>query len=456
MHRNSPLLTAGTAFFLAVALTLSGALSDALAVIVLTALLPRMSVGATMNFSELGAGPVIGLLSLAGGALTLPLARIRNWRVVSGVVLTAWPVAVILFGLSLWHFHWNPDAVPGPPLVLAGTALSLLPVSSLLYATWVWRSSGKQINALTLLAFFFLGSVGGDIGYRQGVAVYLDLKEQIVWGSIFFAIAGLVFFCVHYCLTRIELPDEVAQASPLVWMRRLRWMLLGGLPRCAVSGVATYLIMEVSAIPLFLQVSLVFSDVAWVVAFARMSSTRKVTTAGRIAQVLVALVILLASAYFLGLLRSESAHTRDHLDFGVDWCVLLYAVFQPHRFTLMMQSGLLVLVLLEVFAGVPFDLTSLFGIFSICGTHLLLCVVICWGCYGDAVKDAAADRLPEFWLCVQGGNLVCGFAYQVLPPLLVPASWGQIEYPLVLVACLVVRVWRGPGRQVSFRECSSE
>jgi hypothetical protein len=220
-------------------------------------------------------------------------------------------------------------------------------------------------------------------------------------------------------------------------------MLLGGLPGCAVSGGITYVTMEISAIPLFWLVMLVFSQVAWVVAFARMS-TRKVSTAGWAAQILAALVIALASMYGLGLQNSEM-RTPEIARILVALGAFLGAVLLPHRITLIVQSGLLALVLLQIFAGTALDIASSVGLFSIFVTHVLLCIVICWGCYGDAVQAVPAwDRLPEFWLCVQAGSLACGFAYQVLPPLLVPPSWGLIEYPLVLVACLLVRVWRGP------------
>jgi hypothetical protein len=170
------------------------------------------------------------------------------------------------------------------------------------------------------------------------------------------------------------------------------------------------------------------------------------TTAGWVAQGLTALVIVVASVYGLGLLNAEG-RTPETARIFVAIAALLGAVFQPHRITLLVQSGLLALVLLQRFVGGPLDIASSMGLFSIFVMHMLLGVVLCWGCFGDAVKDVPAeDRLPEFWLCVQAGSLVCGLAYHVLPPLLVPPSWGLIEDPLVLVACLVVRVWRMPWR----------
>jgi hypothetical protein len=445
MQRKPSHLTTSAAILLAIALTLSGMLFLALPAIVLKVTLPLIMLDPTMNFSAYAVAPIITSLYLVGVVLSVPLARTGNWRLVGGALLVVWLIVAVILGFNLWHFRWNADAIPLPPLVLTGTAISLLTICSLLYPIWLWRSSDRQINPLALFAFFFLGCVIGDIGYSLVVEVHLGLAGQIVWGSIFFAAAGLAFLSVYCCLTRLEMPGKVAQGTAPTWLRRVSWMLLGGLPGCAISGVMTYLTTDISASPLLWLIPLVFSQVAWVMAFARMS-THKVTTAGWVAQVLTALVIVAASVYGLGLLRAEE-RTPEITRIFVAIAALLGAVFLPHRITLLAQSGLLALVLLPIFAGGPLDIASSMGLFLIAVTHMLLGAMLCWGCFGDAVKHVPAeDRLPEFWLCVQAGSLVCGLAYQVLPPLLVPPSWGLIEYPLVLVACLVVRVWRMPWR----------
>ena len=73
--------------------------------------------------------------------------------------------------------------------------------------------------------------------------------------------------------------------------------------------------------------------------------------------------------------------------------------------------------------------------------------ICCCGCHGDAVKDApAADRLPEFVLCVQVGLVVCSVTYALLPPMVF--TW-VIEYPLALGACLILRAlpWRSAAQE---------
>jgi hypothetical protein len=191
------------------------------------------------------------------------------------------------------------------------------------------------------------------------------------------ALAGTVMLLLTACVL-LFMPDEDAHPAAPLWPRRLRWMLLGGLPGCVVQGLTKYAAADISAIPFFWVAPLALWAIAWCLAFAPVA------------------------------LR---------------------------RLTLIAHSVLLALVLLQVFAG------ERLNIMVAISPHLLSCFVICWGCQGDAVKEALAlGRVQEFLLCMIGGFLLCSFLYLCLPALVVPHSWGFIEYPLVLVACLVIRL----------------
>lgn len=240
-----------------------------------------------------------------------------------------------------------------------------------------------------------------------------------------------------------EVPTLAGYALAPSWSCCVRWMLLGGLPECVSVGATTYISTDISPIPMIYFIPLVVGQFTWVVAFARMT-TRATAMTSWLVQSVAALTIVLTSWLVVANVIPDNP-SREWLWLAAGIALLVAAALLPHRVTLPIQVGLLALSLLLLLG--PDSTMEKMGMYPNIALHLISCVVINWGCHGDAVQELSeVDRLPEFWLCMLIGAAVCGLIYRLPTWLPAPPSWGVFEYPLVLVACLVLRVelrmWR--------------
>jgi hypothetical protein len=176
-----------------------------------------------------------------------------------------------------------------------------------------------------------------------------------------------------------------------------------------------------------------FFFISWIVALARMAPAG-ITLSARIIQILGALIVLPLVMLVI--------HVNADLGASVPWmqigffAALLIAVFIPHRLTLPLQGSLLAIVLLQMYSQIPIPVD--WAILA----HTSFCVAACWGCQGDAVKDApAVDRLPEFLLCVFAGFVGASITFAIVVPLVFAQGPGPIvEYTVALIGGVIVRI----------------
>jgi hypothetical protein len=416
---------------LAIALTLSGMLPFLyqplmLKIFVLHFDFPMQVRGSAIHLVLDGFG-AIGIL---GWLLALGL----SFRPCRRRAVLVWPGLIVgislalLFGFDIW------DSTTEHLLTMFAFVIITLTLATLCQVVFlVWyRSLAAEQSPLFLFGFAALGAALGPVGYQSLIDPSFILKNQWLIGTISLAIVGILFFAVGMLRLNADDHRELSRSVAPTWLRRLRWVLLGGLPACIVFGVTTYVSTEISPIPDFWLVPLAFYQIAWVVAFARMTN-KKATLLSWLLQILTVFPI----HYFVWVTHEFNT------DITPGWVLAFFGflsicVYMPHRFTLTVQSGLLAMMLLQIFAQLPFQSDSSWSIYGNLLIHLAGSTVIFWGCAGDAVKTAPdADRLPEFLLCTQGGFLVCSMAFLWLPAIVFP-RW-VIEYPLALVACLIVR-----------------
>lgn len=194
------------------------------------------------------------------------------------------------------------------------------------------------------------------------------------------------------------------------WSRWLRWALLGGLPTGVVMGVTSYITTELMPIPLFWLVPHVALLAAWAVAYVRCGPSRVVAWG-------VALALAIPSC-------------------GV--------VLIPHRWTRAVQIVLASLVIGQIYAA-KFEIFDLPLGLAI-GCHLWLAAITGWSCFSAAVEDAPPDdRMLEFVLAVLVGSLACSFAMAFLAPVAFELAW---EYPIAIVASVLIRFWACPRKPV--------
>ena len=413
-ERQRPVPTATV--LLAIALTMSGAL---------VYLVPAIAIHTNPDRTAIALAIPLGI------ALAWAVSRSPGWHWIVMFLLASWSAVTSILFLAI-HDNFNPS--PLTVFVWTSGIVLLIVLTSVVFVSCLGRFRGeRRTSPFFLFAFFFLG---GTVGV--GVNQVLERSEHVTWIMGLLVCTQLVFLGAYASFELTDAVDAPINSPAPTWLRRLRWMLLGGLPACAMLGVTSYVAAEISPIPFFWVLPLLFYQIAWVFAFARMTPWP-----WNVASWLVQVLACLALLPLVVLLRRIESREGDSL-LWLPLFVMLSPFLLPHRLTLVAQSSLLSVVLLQIFTKVEFPVTPAILI------HLSACVLACWGCHGDAVKDAPdADRLPEFLLFTQGGAIVFGIAFLVLPPILFP-RW-PIEYPLALAACLVLRSlpWPWPGARKS-------
>ncbi len=420
------------AALLAVALTLSGLFVPLISPICMKWMLPRWGLATLPEVIP----QVFGGATLLGFALAWCVPCSRGSRWIAMLLLLGWATVAGALLVEFADFHDFTDAQFWLSFGTEACAVMLSSTCAIIVPIWVGRLAGfRNVNPLFLFAFLFLGYLIGFIAYPLAVEPYLFLAQHWFWLNVGFACTGLVYLAI-FCIFRsvpVSIGGETVRSPAPSWLRRLRWLVLGGLPGCVVFGLTSYVSTDLSPIPLFWLLTLSLHQVTWVVAFARMSNHNGIAIAWllqALAVVTLWLLLLLVAPEFPG----NALWWATAFLAIVSWAVLV-----PHRITLIGQSSLLAVVFLQMYAEIPF------GIFWAILAHVSLTAMTCRGCHGEAVKDAPGpDRLPEFILLTQAGFFVCGFAFMMLPPILFPQS--IIEYPVVLVAALVLRAVPWPLR----------
>jgi hypothetical protein len=410
-----------------------------------TSMAAKLRAGAT--------GPIANLVlagsGLAGLGLAWLLAQLREqWWVAGLGILFAWAAEFVL----ATYLSIDPGA--HPLLILAASAMfiALLLASQVLGANWFTRRAHQNAPPpLFLFAVFALGCMFGMLAHPT---LQIEFGTQYMLAHVGLAALGLLYGIFFLMLTRIKY--DVAESSRRTdlqsvhpctqgetdglqirptGLRRLRWALLGALPACITIGLVQYVAAEIVPLPFLSSAAWMIYAAAWVAALARNADAPRM--ASMMVQGVVAIVPL-----FLAMILWPIEIVTMALVLG------LIVLLVPHRFALAAQSSVLAVAFLQIFANLPFTGESQGGTCAMIGVQVLVCALTCWGCHGDAAKDAPPDKhMPEFLFFVLGGAMVGAALYVVLPPILSPAR--MIEYPIALGAALVVRAlpWPWPRTQ---------
>lgn len=422
---------------LAVGLAISGAAPFLVFPICIEHIPPRPGI-----FGQLAEAIIVGCILYLSPLLGLLLAwlssfsQFRSWNFIW--LLGAWltvPVALISGRLErradidLWMFT-------------SAYAWTI----AILFMTWVLTltrlgraTSSRPVNPLFLFVFVVYGCAVG-----VGVMIWrLEFRPELPWtlaetDTVVLCClvgTGVLFLAVYGYVGRWSsqfLIEETSTWTPSPgWLRRLRWMLLGGMPACVIIGATSYVNTDLAPLPFWWLLPWTLYFVTWMVALARMTHDRAFLSVW-LAQVL-ALSLLMPALYL-----THALELHDTFKWGIAMflAALLFAPFMPHFMTAAIQGALLAVVLLQMYSQLSFGLN--WAILA----HLSFGVVACWGCHGDAVKHAAApDRLPDFLFFVIAGIVAGIFVYAYVVPHIFAMGPGPVlEYTIALVASVVVRV----------------
>ncbi|MEA2467491.1 MAG: hypothetical protein QOJ57_1617 [Thermoleophilaceae bacterium] len=222
------------------------------------------------------------------------------------------------------------------------------------------------------------GSLVGLLAYPLVVEPHLSLHDQgWAWAAGYGFAAVLVVACA-IAGRRAPAPDPVADAPPLAARRRLTWLVLAFVPSSLMLGVTTYATRDLTPFPLLWVLPLAIYLLTFVVVFAPRSQPEKLVRIGRILLPGIAIVVV---------------------------------------YTLAIGSQRPLWLLLPL--------------------HLVGLAVAALMCHARLAADRpAAAHLTEFYVWVALGGVLGGVFNAILAPIVFP---GLIEYPLALVAALLLR-----------------
>ncbi|HXY39667.1 MAG TPA: fused MFS/spermidine synthase, partial [Vicinamibacteria bacterium] len=322
-------------------------------------------------------------------------ARLRpRWQVALHAVLVLVPLA----------FLPPPSAGPPPPqaqptLWLLGTLLTavgppffVLSASAPLLQSWFARASPTR-DPYVLYAASNLGSLLGLLAYPALLEPALTREAQgRLWGLGYVVYAVLVLACARH-VSRATAGDDPPRAAAsrlagedaLPPLTLARWIVLAAVPSSLVLGVTSYLVTDVASAPLLWVLPLALYLLTLVAAFSHYSGTA--TAAADLA--------------------------------------------------LPMQA-LLVVMLMVGSLAVPLALTALL--------HLVLFTAAALVCHGQLARVRPAPaHLTAYYLAIATGGVLGGAFNALVAPVLFT---GVVEYPLAIVAALILRP-RGATRRAS-------
>jgi spermidine synthase len=259
----------------------------------------------------------------------------------------------------------------------AGLPLVVVSATAPLLQRWFANTSHLDArDPYFLYAASNAGSLIGLLSYPAVIEPNLRLTQQ----SRFWAVGyGLLILLVMCCMvaTRQRPPREtLANAAPVPWRRRGRWMLLAFVPSSLMLGVTTYITTDVAPIPLLWVLPLGLYLLTFILVFAR----RPVTAPSWLGRVMCLLTVV-------------------------------------------------VIVSMTVEATEP----SWF----IVSLHLLLFFAAAMVCHSELANDRPPTaRLTEFYLCLSIGGVMGGIMNALVAPLIFSRVW---EYPLVMILACAAR-----------------
>jgi hypothetical protein len=223
------------------------------------------------------------------------------------------------------------------------------------------------------------GSVVGLLAYPLVIEPHLSLHDQgRVWG-VGYAIAGVLVVLCAIAARRAPAREPIQEvAPPLTARRRLTWLALAFVPSSLMLGVTTYATRDLTPFPLLWVLPLAVYLLTFVAAFAPGARPERLVRLSRIALPGVAIVVV---------------------------------------YTLAIGSQRPLWLLLPL--------------------HLLGLAVAALMCHSRLAADRPEPaHLTEFYVWVALGGVLGGAFNALLAPVAFP---GLIEYPLALVAALLLR-----------------
>ncbi len=305
---------------------------------------------------------------------------------------------MLLGGLSLpiaVARGWTPPTSANPFLWLllllaASVGLPVFFISCTAPMIQIWFSRTRHPEARDpyfLYSASNLGSMVALVGYPALVEPLARVPAQAAawsWGCL-----GLAVLTVGAAVLLHRRPAgpeastrESGAGETLTRGRRLRWTVLAAVPSALLLAVTTMITTNIAPVPLLWIIPLALYLLSFILVFARRS-------------------------------------------------------FLPHRWMTGLQPFLVLPVALQMY------LLDEWSSMILAPLHLILFFVTAMVCHGELARDRpGAGRLTEFYLYLSVGGVVGGLFVALLAPMLFT---GVAEYPILLVASLLLCAWGGPA-----------
>lgn len=282
----------------------------------------------------------------------------------------------------------RPEGSPLLWLLSIGTVAVGLPffvlatTAPLLQKWYAWLKLKRSHDPYFLYAASNSGSLLALLSYPLLIEPQLRLSEQRLFWSGFFAL-----FVLLVCLCSLPLwkRDHTAvEETPIDWgdldrKEAVLWLLLAAVPSSLLLGITYHLTTDVAAVPLLWLVPLALYLLTFILVFSRLGS-------------------------------------------------------KIHPLALELQPVAVLLLLGFAFlnpAAIPFWLTAII--------HLLTFFLAALVCHGELARRRPSSRhLTHYYLAIALGGMLGGWFNVFLAPLLFNSI---AEYPLMIVAALLLRPW---------------
>jgi SAM-dependent methyltransferase len=317
----------------------------------------------------------------------LPVRR----QIVVHTLLLLLPLLVLPIGVPE---GWVPPANTNPVwwlllLLMASVGLPFLVVSttSPLLQKWFAGSGHRAArDPYFLYAASNAGSMLALLAYPLLAEPFLQLAEQSSLWAVGYGVMMLLIVACATSLWRVSgqsnaaliASDTTTVVEPILWKRRLRWILLAAIPSSLMLSVTNYISTDLAPIPLMWVLPLGLYLLTFILVFA----------------------------------------TRPPI---------------PHSF----MKRMLPLTIIPLALTIALEMTD--PLWLMMFLHLLTFWVVTMVCHGELAQDRPDARyLTEFYLLLSVGGVLGGIVNALIAPLIFDTL---VEYPLMLVlACLAVPV----------------
>ncbi len=192
----------------------------------------------------------------------------------------------------------------GYMFVCVGLPFFTLSANAPLLQCWFARTGHPaSADPYFLYAASNLGSMLALLGYPFVIERVLDVHEQSsVWASGFLALMLLAAGCAAFIWRESATPaadraGPAADAAPVTWLMRGRWVTLAAVPSALLVGVTAHISVDVAAVPLLWVVPLALYLLTFALVFAR----RPLIRHEWIVLLLPCCIVLLAALFWLRL-----------------------------------------------------------------------------------------------------------------------------------------------------------